>query len=409
MKNFSELLKDPHRLSKAVGQQTGLRVYPESVSVAEDTLFALARKEMEKRLIILFDNAGKAADFTGSADSILGGGVQANIMICPLTHHNASAVRRHLPFTKPVTLGIKKTIGTGDRLGIATPGHVLAVRKGTMRPVFCQQSIREMTRTRRTAQQVMDSACWGVLQAGWRTGFGADADHLKSTDDIDTCFEEGFTFYTVDPGDYIEDTADTDSKEKLRAGFEALPWDVLRSNCDDCMAAYADKSFDIPGLSLAITTEDLLQMAVKYGRAIAHIFTMFNYLKAKFGNEKFEFEVSIDETAAATSIVQHYYLASELKRLGVEWASLAPHFVGRFEKGVDYIGDLDEFRTEFAKHVAIARHFGPYKISLHSGSDKFSIYSIAGELAGDLVHLKTAGTSSLLKSLRTYSVRYLPL
>jgi len=395
MKNLSELLKDLHRLSKAIRQQTGLCVYPESVSVAEDTLFALARKETEKRLIIIFDNADKAADFKGSANKISIDGVQANIMVCPLTHHNASAVRRHLPFTKPVTLGVKKTIGTGDRLGIATPGHVLAVRKGTMRPVFCQQSIREMTRTGRTAQQIMDSACWGVLQAGWRDGFGADADHLKSTDDIDACFEEPFTFYTVDPGDYIEDTADIDSKDKLRAGFEALPWDVLQSSCDDCMTAYADKSFDIPGLSLTVTTEDLLRMAVKYGRAIAHISTAFNYLKSKFGNEKFEFEVSIDETATPTSAAQHYYLASELRRLGVEWVSLAPHFVGRFEKGVDYIGDPGEFRTEFAKHVAIARHFGPYKISLHSGSDKFSIYPVVAELAGELVHIKTAGTSYL--------------
>ena len=60
MKNFSELLKNPNRLSKAVGEQTGLRVYPESVSIVEDTLFALAQKGIEKRLIILFDNAGKA-------------------------------------------------------------------------------------------------------------------------------------------------------------------------------------------------------------------------------------------------------------------------------------------------------------------------------------------------------------
>jgi tagaturonate epimerase len=75
--------------------------------------------------------------------------------------------------------------------------------------------------------------------------------------------------------------------------------------------------------------------------------------------------------------------------------SLAPRFVGRFEKGVDYVGDLSEFERAFAGHVAVARAFGPYKLSLHSGSDKFSIYPIAARLAGDLVHLKTAGTSYL--------------
>jgi hypothetical protein len=80
--------------------------------------------------------------------------------------------------------------------------------------------------------------------------------------------------------------------------------------------------------------------------------------------------------------------------------SLAPRFVGRFEKGVDYIGDLSELETDIAAHAAIARHFGPYKLSLHSGSDKFSVYPIAARLAKGLVHLKTAGTS-YLEALRT--------
>ncbi len=78
----------------------------------------------------------------------------------------------------------------------------------------------------------------------------------------------------------------------------------------------------------------------------------------------------------------------------------APRFVGRFEKGVDYIGDLEEFEQDIKGHAAIARVFGPYKISLHSGSDKFSIYKIAAQATRGLVHLKTAGTS-YLEALRT--------
>jgi hypothetical protein len=81
--------------------------------------------------------------------------------------------------------------------------------------------------------------------------------------------------------------------------------------------------------------------------------------------------------------------------LGVQWVSLAPRYIGRFEKGVDYIGNLDAFDMEMAKHAAIARTMGPYKLSIHSGSDKFSVYPIFARHAGDLVHLKTAGTSYL--------------
>src|SRR5262249_43709292 len=102
-----------------------------------------------------------------------------------------------------------------------------------------------------------------------------------------------------------------------------------------------------------------------------------------------------DETELPTSHAEHVYVVSELQRLGVRWVSLAPRFVGRFEKGVDYIGDLKAFEYNFAIHAMIARQYGPYKLSLHSGSDKFSIYPIAVSHAKGFVHLKTAGTSYL--------------
>src|SRR5207249_7179380 len=75
--------------------------------------------------------------------------------------------------------------------------------------------------------------------------------------------------------------------------------------------------------------------------------------------------------------------------------SLAPRFVGDFEKGIDYRGDLKHFEASLREHIAIARYCGPYKLSIHSGSDKFSIYPILGRVCGDLLHVKTAGTSYL--------------
>ncbi|UCD29010.1 MAG: hypothetical protein JSV03_00565, partial [Planctomycetota bacterium] len=113
------------------------------------------------------------------------------------------------------------------------------------------------------------------------------------------------------------------------------------------------------------------------------------------GSRPFEIEVSVDETATPTTVAEHYLVSSELKRLGVQWVSLAPRFIGAFEKGIDYKGDLSAFRKSFAQHAAVARALGPYKLSLHSGSDKFSVYPIAADLADGLVHLKTAGTSYL--------------
>jgi hypothetical protein len=122
---------------------------------------------------------------------------------------------------------------------------------------------------------------------------------------------------------------------------------------------------------------------------------MYRYIAAQMGARPFDLEISVDETETPTSAEEHFYVASELRRLGVNWVSLAPRYVGRFEKGVDYIGDLVLFEAELARHAAIARALGPYKLSIHSGSDKFSIYPILARLTQGLVHLKTAGTSYL--------------
>jgi hypothetical protein len=130
---------------------------------------------------------------------------------------------------------------------------------------------------------------------------------------------------------------------------------------------------------------------------------MYRHIVFRLGERPFDLEVSVDETSSPTTVAEHVYIAGELRRLGVRWVSLAPRFVGRFEKGVDYIGDLGGLSAEFARHAAVSRVFGPYKLSLHSGSDKFSVYPIAARLtdgsaiglAGSLVHVKTAGTSYL--------------
>jgi hypothetical protein len=105
--------------------------------------------------------------------------------------------------------------------------------------------------------------------------------------------------------------------------------------------------------------------------------------------------MSVDETETPTTPAEHLFVGLELKRMGVAVVSLAPRFVGEFEKGIDYKGDISEFEKQYQQHVAIAKYCGPYKLSIHSGSDKFSIYPIMGRLSGELLHVKTAGTSYL--------------
>jgi hypothetical protein len=367
----------------------GMPVYPRSVVEAGGSTFFLARDAHGRRVGIL----GDAHGFEGGEQK------PGGATLCPLMSGNAAALRDRMPWLRPQPLGLATSAGCGDRLGLATPGHLRAIRQaGGIAPILAQQSMRENARTGRTPQDVMDDALWGILQEGWRDPWGADADHLKTIDDLDLCLAAGYTFFTIDPGDHVDNGAHTASLEVLKGMIHALPWDVLEDSPEGLHKRYLGRRFRVESLMLEFHEATLARAAAKYGRAVAHTVRMYRHLAAQ--SQSFELEMSVDETEAPTSVEEHFYIASELKRLGVEWVSLAPRYIGRFEKGVDYIGDLAEFEAEFARHAAIARTLGPYKLSIHSGSDKFTIYPIVARHTRGLVHLKTAGTS-YLEALRS--------
>ena len=374
-----------------------LTMLPHSIAATDDAEYGLAQTEAGPRLAILAKRADSLRGFEGECSEQAG----QTLFIGPTSPRNAAAVRARLPWLKPRPLGLQTSAGLGDRLGLATPGHVRALRVvqstgGNLAPIFAQQSIREMTRTQRTPQQVMDDAMWGVFQEGWRGGVGADADHLKTTADMDACLAAGYTFFTIDPGEHVDNAAETASLAELRSTLDRLPDDLQPS-----ASGLESRSFDVEGHIITFDEHTLLKAAVKYGRAVAHVAAMYQHLMHATGGWNCELEVSVDETELPTSHAEHIYIASELRRLGVHWVSLAPRYIGRFEKGVNYIspsgqiGDVVAFEADLAVHAAIARQFGPYKLSLHSGSDKFSVYPVAMRQTHGLVHLKTAGTSYL--------------
>jgi hypothetical protein len=290
-------------------------------------------------------------------------------------------------------LSLTPSFGFGDRLGLATPGHIAAVRGTKFAPIFTQQSVRENARTGRTPQQVMDDAKRAVDNEGWDGPWGADADHLKTLEDIPPFVEAGYTFFTVDPGEYVDNAADTDPFDVLRQRVAGFRWDELAALYLKQGGEQAWGQFD---------AESLMRAVVKYGKAIQHAAAMFNRISElsprplRGGQgEGFDFEVSVDETDSPTTPLEHFFIANELTRLDVRFTSLAPRFIGRFEKGVDYIGDLDALDAELAKHAAVTAHLGTYKLSLHSGSDKFSVYPLIAKHWGEQIHVKTAGTSYL--------------
>lgn len=295
--------------------------------------------------------------------------------------------------TTPQILGTQRSFGFGDRLGLATPGHIEAVRGSSFLPVFAQQSIREMERTDRTPAQVMECAVRAIQSSGYDGPWGADADHLQTPADLDGVTAAGFCFFTIDPSAHVHCDADEIPAEALSDRIAELDGVDAEATLD----RYLNRRVTVDG-AFEIRFDDriqLLRATLKYGAALVHAGTMARAIEEKMGGRPFELELSIDETDTATSPREHLFLGLELQRLGIRVASLAPRFVGDFEKGVDYRGSLDEFESHYRQHAAIARHCGGYKLSIHSGSDKFAVYPLMGRISGEALHVKTAGTSYL--------------
>jgi hypothetical protein len=382
-----------------IGPLAEVMVYPRSISVVNRNLYFLGQRDGKKYVGVI---SGKMPQNHAlkTSRTIQINHVDLQLALIPADNEAAEMLKAALPFLSPRVIGPIPSGGCGDRLGLATPGHVRALAKTQLGAVLCQQSVRENSRTGRSPRQVLDDAMWGAWQEGWRRGFGADADHLKTESQIDIFVEAGYTFYTVDVGDPLDSEADSADTAAVEAKVTALPWDRLQSTASDLINRLTRRPVELDGVKVDLTRADILRAAAKYGAAVAQAYEMYQHLYQAMGQGVFEFEVSVDETETATTLAEHIYIASELARLGVVCTSLAPRFVGAFEKGVDYIGDIVAFEASFERHAAVARAYGNYKLSLHSGSDKFAIYPVAARHSKGAIHLKTAGTS-YLEALRT--------
>ncbi len=399
--------KDIDRLTEmTLGDGFVVRAYPESVNESDGVRFVIGREQDSKFLYM--SAAGNASgilkDFAGEEICQSSNGKGTTIKRCLLNHHNASQIQERFSFTRPATIGLKDSFGFGDRLGLANPGHVKSLKGYDFKPVLAQQSIRELTRTNRTPEDVMDAAVWAVFQEGYKDGFGADADHLKTTADVDLLVKAGYTMFTIDPSDHVVNGVSSLSDDELEERVAALAWNDFEDTYSGLQVRYRNPIKMPNNLTLKPSSREIHEACLKYNAALVHIKKMHDHLKTQYPKLSYEIEVSIDETDTVTTPFEHFYIVNELKRMNVAFVSLAPRFVGDFEKGIDYKGDIELFKSEYLKHLSIAGHFGFYKISFHSGSDKFRVYEAVGEINRGVVHVKTAGTS-YLEALKVVAMR----
>lgn len=308
-------------------------------------------------------------------------------------------------------LGLQSSFGFGDRIGLATAGHVAAMQRAGagIGAIFPQQSIREMTRTRRTADAVMLDAFATARRCGYRGPIGADADHLKTAADVRMMMSAGFTLMTLDPSDLVDTRAVPEQPAEREARFRAVETEIPWIN------DYYNRSITLPtGTVVTIDEAAWYRAAIKYGRALnlaGALSAWIDYYQQKSCGGRptgVEIELSVDETDEPTTLAEHFLIADRCRAMNLKLVSLAPRFVGDFEKGIDYKGDLAALEASLRDHAALADVLGPYKLSLHSGSDKLSIYPALARATRGRYHVKTAGTS-YLEALRVVALRDEPL
>jgi hypothetical protein len=286
----------------------------------------------------------------------------------------------------------KFSIGVGDRFAHQAKAQleacVLAGRAGVEVIPVWNKSNREHTIIGSEPSSARAAADAAVKSLGWTKSYFCDADHINLAT-VDR-FLAPCDFYTIDVADYIGKPAEQNSIDAFVGRHSELLGAVQLEG--------VEQSFEI-------TPELLKQTAAKFLFAVQEAGKVYRKIEAAKGAGNFVPEVSMDETDSAQTPAELLIILAAIADEGIPVQTIAPKFSGRFNKGVDYVGDVVQFKREMALDMAAIRYavkaYGlpaNLKLSVHSGSDKFSIYPAIHQCMKDFdagVHLKTAGTTWL--------------
>ncbi|QGJ69706.1 Tagaturonate epimerase [Planctomycetales bacterium 10988] len=285
----------------------------------------------------------------------------------------------------------KFTFGVGDRFGHQASAQLRAFEliadQAEIIPVW-NKSDREHRLIGSEPTAVKEAAAKAITERNWKKGWHIDADHINEST-VDR-FLSVSDFFTIDVADYIGKEADPQQID----AFTNKHLELL-------------KPIELPGLTepLILSTDQIKKTLNQYLAAIEEAKKVYSLIKDAKKEEPFFVEVSMDETDSPQTPMELLVILIALADKEIPLVTIAPKFTGRFNKGVDYVGDLTQFRKEFEEDLAViayaVEHYNlpqELKLSVHSGSDKFSLYPIINELlkkTGAGLHIKTAGTTWL--------------
>ena len=282
----------------------------------------------------------------------------------------------------------KYSIGIGDRFAHEGKAQLIAIIKAKEKgidvvPVW-NKSYREHNAVHTLPISVREEADEAVKSLGWKDSYYVDADHIgmKNVD----FFIQSSDFFTLDVADFIGQPASEDEIKFFNSKYDK----------------YTD--FEL-GSSFSATKNQIADIGLRFLKAIKEAGKIYRHIESVKGKANFVTEVSMDETKTPQTPVEMFFILAAIADEGIPAQTIAPKFTGRFNKGVDYVGDISKFAEEFEADIEVisiaVREFNlpkNLKLSIHSGSDKFSIYEPINRIIkkhNSGLHLKTAGTTWL--------------
>ncbi len=303
----------------------------------------------------------------------------------------------------PQVLGVRKTFGFGDRLGAATAANIAAAAAHPeFAPVFAQQPVREMMLMGSSLADVLGNAARAVGAARFRQPWGADADRLRTAQEVTEAAEAGFTCFTFDPSEFVRGGVDELSATELQGAVDAM---VADGDLPDHWAEpYLERTIDLPGNhQLQITLEPLQRAVVRYAPAVVHCARLSSALARSNQGRPFEIEVVLDAVDVPATALEHLFIGLELEARGVRLTGLALRYLGggtgeeAGEPGILAAGE-----RQLREHAAVAEFCGPYKLCFYEAEIGPFFYPVIGRVCGDVFHLKTTA-ASYLEALRVVS------
>ncbi len=411
----------------------GLKLYPHSIQIHQQCLFMLiALEHLRDRFLLIIGDSQETMVLFGFEGQWFKKGSTC-IQACRPSKHNAEYLRIQFPHTAP-SVGLSETplsIGLGDRLSLASYGQLTLLseyhKKGhTIYPVLVQQSRYELASTERSYNDIIDEASWDVFASDFRYPWGADGHNLKTSAEVYKALTQGCTLITADISAKIQNEYVHWSDATLARAYNNLNSGYVRylertylgtthrivlnpkdgeqgidfeqtSDLEQRTESNANDATQNTIVELSYTKRNLLHFALVFDKALKCAYEMHETVREyeQLHDTEIDFEITAHGSTRPLTPATHYLIAKELQKMKIRHNAFAPCFCGEFQKGIDYIGDVEQFERELVEHHAIAVHFG-YKLAIHTGSDKFSLLSILTRVLEGSMHIKTSGTHWLV-------------